>query len=88
MAYLLLILIPLSLTLRYLVGASPTWVFLVGAAAIVVLADWLRRATEQLVDRAGSTIGGLISVSFGNTTELLLALFVLSKRRIMHLTKW
>ena len=79
MAYLLLILIPLSLTLRYLVGASPTWVFLVGAAAIVVLADWLRRATEQLADRAGSTIGGLLSVSFGNTTELLLALFVLSK---------
>ena len=27
MTYLLLILIPLSLTLRYLVGASPTWVF-------------------------------------------------------------
>jgi Ca2+:H+ antiporter len=44
-----------------------------------VLADWLRRATEQLADRAGSTIGGPLNISFGNTAELILALFVLSR---------
>ena len=82
MAYLLLLFIPLSLALRYLVDAPPTWVFLTSAAAIAVLADWIRRATEQLAERAGSAIGGLLNVSFGNTAELVLALFVLSRAHI------
>ena len=47
--------------------------------AIAILADWIRRATEQLAERAGSAIGGLLNVSFGNTAELVLALFVLSR---------
>jgi hypothetical protein len=79
MAYALLLFVPLSIALRYLVDAAPGWVFLTGAAAIAVLADWLRRATEQLAERAGSTIGGLLNVSFGNTAELVLALFILSR---------
>ena len=82
MAYSLLLFIPLSLALRYLFDAPAGWVFLAGAAAIAVLADWLRRATEQLAERAGSTIGGLISISFGNTAELILALFVLSRAQV------
>jgi Ca2+:H+ antiporter len=79
MAYALLLCIPLSLALRYLFDAPAGWVFLTGAAAIAVLADWLRRATDQLAERAGSTIGGLLNISFGNTAELILALFVLSR---------
>ena len=79
MAYALLLFIPLSLALRYVFDAPAGWVFVIGAAAIAVLADWLRRATEQLADRAGSTIGGLLNISFGNTAELILALFVLSR---------
>ena len=78
MAYALLLFVPLSLALRYLLDAPPSWVFLTGAAAITILADWIRRATEQLAQRAGSTIGGLLNVSFGNAAELMLALFVLS----------
>ena len=78
MAYALLLFIPLSLSLRYFTETAPVWVFLTGAIAIAVLADWVRRATEQLAERAGSTIGGLLNVSFGNTAELVLALFVLS----------
>jgi Ca2+:H+ antiporter len=78
MAYALLLFVPLSLALRYVLDAAPSWVFLTSAAAIAVLADWLRRATEQLAERAGSTIGGLLNVSFGNAAELVLALFILS----------
>jgi Ca2+:H+ antiporter len=78
MAYALLLFVPLSLALRYVLEAAPSWVFLTSAAAIAVLADWLRRATEQLAERAGSTIGGLLNVSFGNAAELVLALFILS----------
>ena len=79
MAYALLLFIPLSLALRYIFDAPHSWVFLTGAAAIAVLADWLRRATDQLAERAGSTIGGLLNISFGNTAELILAFFVLSR---------
>jgi Ca2+:H+ antiporter len=79
MAYALLLFVPLSLALRYLVDARPIWVFLTGIVAIAVLADWLRRATEQLAEHAGGTIGGLLNVSFGNTAELLLALFILAR---------
>jgi Ca2+:H+ antiporter len=79
MAYALLLFVPLSLALRYIFDAPAGWVFLTGAAAIAVLADWLRRATDQLAERAGSTIGGLLNISFGNTAELILALFVLSR---------
>ena len=82
MAYALLLFVPLSLALRYLVEARPIWIFLTGIVAIAVLADWLRRATEQLAEHAGGTIGGLLNVSFGNTAELVLALFVLSRAQI------
>jgi Ca2+:H+ antiporter len=79
MAYAFLLFVPLSLALRHLVDAAPSWVFVTSIVAIAVLADWIRRATEQLAVRAGGTIGGLLNVSFGNTAELVLALFILSR---------
>ena len=82
MAYALLLFVPISLALRLLVDAPPIAVFFTGAVAIAVLADWLRRGTEQLAEHAGSAIGGLLNVSFGNTAELVLALFVLSRAQI------
>ena len=77
----LLVLVPLSLALRYATHASPLWVFGVAALAIVPLAEWIRRATEQIARVAGSAIGGLLNVTFGNVAELILALFVLSAGR-------
>jgi Ca2+:H+ antiporter len=73
-----LALIPFSLALEH-VGASPAWVFLASASAVAVLAEWIRRATEQLAKYAGPAVGGLLIVSFGSIAELLLALFVLAK---------
>jgi Ca2+:H+ antiporter len=71
-----LALIPLSLVLAH-AGAPPVWVFLSAGAAIVPLADWIRRATEQLARTSGPALGGLLNVTFGNVTELVLALLVL-----------
>ncbi len=73
----LLALVPASLILAYVVHAPPLWTFCVAILAIVPLADWIRRATEQLARIAGPAIGGLLNVSFGNAAELVLALFVL-----------
>jgi Ca2+:H+ antiporter len=77
----LLLLIPLSLALRYAAHASPLVVFAASALAIVPLAEWIRRATDQIARVAGSAIGGLLNVTFGNVAELILALFVLSAGR-------
>lgn len=73
----LLLLVPLSLCLAYLVHAPPLWIFATAALAIVPLADFVRVSTEQISTRAGSAVGGLLNVSFGNMPELILAIFVL-----------
>ena len=73
----LLLLIPISLALRYFFDFPPLVVFTAAILAIVPLAEWIRRATEQLAHKLGSTIGGLLNVTFGNMAEMLLAVFVL-----------
>lgn len=73
----LLLLVPISLALTYAVHASPVVQFLAAIVAIVPLAEWIRRATDQLATTFGSAIGGLLNVTFGNVAELLLAVFVL-----------
>jgi Ca2+:H+ antiporter len=78
----LLALVPVAPLLQYGFGAGPLWVFLFSAAAVGVLAEWIRRATEQLAARTGSAIGGLLTVSFGSVAELLLALFVLIRGEV------
>ena len=75
----LLLFVPLSLALHHFNLAPSAWVFLSGLVAIAVLADWLRRGTEQVAEHAGSAIGSLLNITFGNAAELALALFVLSK---------
>ena len=37
------------------------------------------RATEELAERSGNVIGGLLNVTFGNAPELIIALFALGK---------
>ena len=75
----LLLFVPLSLVLEYLVHAQPAWIFAAAIIGIVPLAEWIRRATEELAETVGSAIGGLLNVSFGNAAELIIALFVLAE---------
>jgi Ca2+:H+ antiporter len=75
----LLLFVPLSLALKHLFGASALIVFATSAVGIAALAEWVRRATDQLADRVGPAMGGLLAVSFGSVAELVLALFVLMR---------
>lgn len=79
----LLVFIPISLLLEYVFRSPPLWVFAASTVAIIPLADWLRKATEQVAARAGQTIGGLLNVTFGNLAELIIAIFVLLGGNIM-----
>ncbi len=76
----LLLLVPASLVLAA-TPSPPTLTFCIAIAAVVPLADWIRRATEQIALRAGPAVGGLVNVSFGNAPEFVLALFVLASGR-------
>lgn len=76
---LLLLLIPLSLALRYWWHAPATLVFLAAVGAIIPLSEYIRKATEQVANVAGGAVGGLLNVTFGNAAELIIAIFVLLK---------
>lgn len=77
----LLLFVPLSLVLAYWIHAGAVWVFVSAAVAIIPLANWIRRGTEQIAKSAGPAIGGLLNVTFGNLSELILAIFVLMAGR-------
>ena len=77
----LLLAIPLALLAEY--GGYPgVWVFLLSALALLPLASWMGRATEELAARLGSTAGGLLNATFGNAAELIIAIIALSAGKI------
>jgi Ca2+:H+ antiporter len=75
---LLLLAVPAAVVLRFM-DAGPIWLFVLSAAAIIPLAGLMGDATEQLADRLGPGIGGLLNATFGNAAELIIALFALFK---------
>ncbi len=78
---LLLLFVPVAFVLEY-THANGTWVFAASALAILPLAGLMGRATEELAARTGATIGGLLNATFGNATELIIALFALRAGQI------
>src|SRR4051794_26604509 len=76
--YLLSPLIPAAVIVD-LLDAPPTLIFFLSAAALIPPAAMMGRATEELAERSGNVIGGLLNVTFGNAPELIIALFALQK---------
>ncbi len=76
--YLLTPFIPIAVVLE-VAGAPPASVFFASAAGVIPTAALMGRATEELADRSGPGIGGLLNVTFGNAPELIIALFALGQ---------
>jgi Ca2+:H+ antiporter len=74
---LLLVFIPIALVLEFVVHADALWIFLASSAAIIPLAALMGRATEQLAERLGEGVGGLLNATFGNAAELIIAIVAL-----------
>ncbi len=72
----LLIFIPISITAHYL-HWSETIIFLSAAMAIIPLAAFMGVATEEIAVVVGPNLGGLLNATFGNATELILAIIAL-----------
>lgn len=73
----LLFLVPVAIVLAW-IKVTPVAVFIVACLAIIPLAGVMGRATEQLAERAGPGVGGLLNATFGNAAELILAIIGLS----------
>ena len=77
----LLVLVPLAIVLE-IAGGPDLAIFLTSAGAILPLAGLIGRSTEQLALHVGPRLGGLINATFGNVTELIIAIFLLLEGRI------
>ena len=67
----LLLAVPLAFAIRFVpVWKNETLLFIITGLAIIPLAGWMGRATENLGVRAGHGIGGLLNATFGNAAEL------------------
>ncbi len=77
----LLILAPVSIVAK-LAFHQDLLVFLTAAGAIIPLAGLIGRGTEELSLHAGPRVGGLLNATFGNVTELIIAIFLIVEGEI------
>lgn len=73
----LLLFIPVSLAAHFLEWGELT-VFITAGLAILPLAAWMGTATEEIAVVVGPSLGGLLNATFGNATELIIALVALN----------
>ncbi len=73
----LLVMVPVALFLERARPEAATLIFIASCIAIIPLAGWLGKATEQIADRAGEGVGGLLNATFGNAAELIIAIVAL-----------
>ncbi len=71
--------VPVAVWLEHARPDSHIAIFTVACLAVLPLAGWLGRATEQLAERTGEGIGGLLNATFGNAAELIIAFIALKK---------
>ena len=68
---------PISAAAHFL-GWGELAVFVTAAIAIIPLAGWMGQATEEIAVVLGPSLGGLLNATFGNATELIIALIALN----------
>ncbi len=73
----LLLFVPISIAAHFLEWGSAV-VFITSGLAIIPLAAWMGTATEEIAVVAGPSLGGLLNATFGNATELIIALIALN----------
>lgn len=72
----MLVFVPIAGIAAFL-NAPPPLIFGLSALAIIPLAKLMGDATEELTVHTGPAWGGLLNATFGNATELIIAIFAL-----------
>ncbi|WER46678.1 calcium/proton exchanger [Cupriavidus sp. WKF15] len=73
----LLVFVPIAIALEFLAPDHHLLIFAASSLAILPLAGRMSHATEQLAERMGEAVGGLLNATFGNAAELIIALTAL-----------
>ena len=73
----LLLLAPVTIAAAHFAPQAHMALFALSVLAIVPLAALLSHATESVAAKTGDTVGGLLNATFGNMTELVIALTAL-----------
>jgi Ca2+:H+ antiporter len=73
----LLLFIPISIAGYFLHWSAPA-IFITSCLAIIPLAAWMGTATEEIAVVMGPSLGGLLNATFGNATELIIAIVALN----------
>lgn len=74
----MLVFIPLSIALKVL-NYNGTLIFVTSILALVSIARYLGKATEQISIQTNNTIGALLNATFGNIIELIIAILAISR---------
>lgn len=72
----MLVLVPIAFVLEF-ATQNDVAIFVVSALGILPLAGQIGHATEDLALRSGPTVGGLLNATFGNVTEMIIAIFLI-----------
>jgi Ca2+:H+ antiporter len=74
---LLLVFVPVAMLMEWYFHSSPTALFVVACLGIIPLAGLMGHATEEIAERVGEGVGGLLNATFGNAAELIIAIVAL-----------
>jgi Ca2+:H+ antiporter len=78
---LLIVFAPVAWVLNVIAPHSQ-WVFLAAAVSLVPLAGVIGLGTEELAERSGPALGGLLNATFGNAAELIIAVVALNQGHV------
>lgn len=74
---LLLVFVPVAMLMEWWFHSSPAAIFVVACLGIIPLAGQMGHATEEIAERVGEGVGGLLNATFGNAAELIIAIVAL-----------
>jgi Ca2+:H+ antiporter len=73
----LLVFVPVAFLMEFVFHSSAVSIFVVSCLGIIPLAGLMGHATEELAERMGEGVGGLLNATFGNAAELIIAIVAL-----------
>ena len=74
---LLLVFVPIAMLMEWVFHSPPIWIFVISCLAVIPLAGQMGHATEEIAERVGEGVGGLLNATFGNAAELIIAIVAL-----------
>src|SRR5215208_2401174 len=74
---LLLVFVPVAFVMEFALHSDALAIFVISCLGIVPLAGVMGHATEELAERMGEGVGGLLNATFGNAAELIIAIMAL-----------